>query len=101
MAICQWCEQEMLTAASCTVKALHESGNHVDLVAYGGEGGWMGRMARSGARCGDCGVKPDGFHHLGCDLQRCPLCRGQMLSCGCRFDEDPPEDDDDDEVVPW
>ena len=39
-------------------------------------------------RCGDCGVRRGRFHHLGCDIQRCPVCRGQMISCGCRFDED-------------
>jgi hypothetical protein len=26
-------------------------------------------------------------------MQHCPLCGGQMLACGCRFDEDPPDDD--------
>jgi hypothetical protein len=35
---------------------------------------------------------PSRFHHPGCDLQECPLCGGQLLSCGCRFDEDGPED---------
>ncbi len=29
-------------------------------------------------------------HHPGCDLQACPRCRGQLLSCGCLFDEDVP-----------
>lgn len=46
-----------------------------------------------GATCGDCGVLRGGLHHLGCDVQQCPLCRGQMLSCGCRFDEDGPDVD--------
>jgi hypothetical protein len=33
-------------------------------------------------------VRPGGFHHPGCDLQSCPVCGGQMMTCGCRFDED-------------
>jgi hypothetical protein len=38
-----------------------------------------------------------GLHHLGCDMQRCPCCGGQLISCGCRFDEDEDDEDDDDE----
>ncbi len=34
-------------------------------------------------RCGDCGVQTRGWHHFGCDLELCPRCRGQMISCGC------------------
>ena len=29
-----------------------------------------------------------GYHHLGCDLEDCPACRRQLISCGCgREDE--------------
>jgi hypothetical protein len=79
MAVCTWCDREMQEAASCTIRALHRNGNRIGLIPLG---------RQRGRRCGDCGVKPGGFHHLGCDLQRCPSCGGQMLSCGCRFDED-------------
>lgn len=50
-------------------------------------------------RCGDCGVVRGGHHHLGCDMQRCPLCRGQMMLCDCRFDEDGPDEDEMDDVA--
>lgn len=90
MAACVWCEQEMTTAASCRAEVLHLHGKPIRMIRWGHERGWRG----ASERCGDCGVEPDGFHHLGCDLQECPRCGRQMLSCGCRFDEDPPEDDD-------
>ena len=84
MSRCEVCSEEMTTGRSCTVKALHRDGRPIDLAPFGRRAHGRG----AGRTCGDCGVISGGWHHIGCDLQRCPLCAGQLLSCGCGFDED-------------
>jgi hypothetical protein len=39
------------------------------------------------ATCHDCGVALGEFHKPGCDWERCPFCRGQLLSCECSYDK--------------
>ena len=41
-------------------------------------------------RCHDCGIvnKPGNYHHPGCDIERCPRCEGQLISCGCLDDSE-------------
>jgi len=34
-------------------------------------------------RCEDCGKMKGELHLDGCDIERCPICHGQMISCGC------------------
>jgi hypothetical protein len=96
MAICSFCQLEMHDAVSCTVSVLHQRGVPVPQIPYGAEHhprAWGPRPPT----CGDCRTPLGGYHHLGCDLQVCAVCRGQMISCDCRFDEDPPDEFDDEE----
>lgn len=34
-------------------------------------------------RCYDCGIKWGNIHHMACDVERCPMCGGQLLYDEC------------------
>lgn len=36
--------------------------------------------------CDDCSVLKGQLHACGCDLERCPNCKGQLLSCDCEWE---------------
>jgi len=39
-------------------------------------------------KCHDCNVMAGNSHHPGCDMERCPKCKGQLISCGCLDNEE-------------
>lgn len=47
---------------------------------------------RTDHRCGDCDVDVGDFHLPGCDVEICPACGGQCISCGCTVKMEEPED---------
>ena len=75
MAKCDICGKEMTTANGCSLKMIFINGKRYIRIPHGVYG--------ETERCNDCGAKPGRYHHLGCDNEICPVCRGQLISCGC------------------
>lgn len=55
-------------------------GRVVSRIRYGREGRDWGSARHP---CHDCAAIKGEFHVPGCDMERCPACRGQAISCGC------------------
>lgn len=62
-------------------------GKLFDPIKCGDEGDWynevVGTENEKEARCGDCGCHIGEQHTMGCDIERCPNCGLQLISCDC------------------
>lgn len=80
MANCDFCEKEMLKAKGCL---------HRDYLIDGKKAPALPHIDRygEGNRCGDCNCKEGELHHMGCDMEVCPGCGGQFISCDCEISD--------------
>lgn len=75
MAICKHCGMEMTERVSCVEQPVeYPDGLKLPQIKY---------QRPTRGNCHDCGTPNGGFHHPGCDMERCPRCREQLISCGC------------------
>jgi hypothetical protein len=82
MVICQDCKQEMSdpkTATCNDATVTFPDGTRMQRIPYAE----FIHGIKTATRCADCNIEYGGFHHLGCDMEVCPKCDGQLISCGC------------------
>jgi hypothetical protein len=84
MAVCPRCKREMSESVPCTPHSLTVAGERFEPIAYGQETRYRayGPWPRF-ERCHDCWAPVSALHHDGCDVEECPLCHGQLISCDC------------------
>ena len=71
----------------CLVKTFPlTDGTEVQRIPYGEEADDYG--SGEGKPCGDCAVPVGGVHHVGCDVERCGRCGGQLITCDCPYDDE-------------
>ncbi len=75
--ICELCEQEKERAYSC----MKRMEGQIPL----GEETQLNLVPHP---CPECLIGMGGFHHLGCSVEQCPQCLGQLLFCICEGGEE-------------
>jgi hypothetical protein len=82
MAICTSCQQEMHDKVGCTKTAFQDFDDNQprQRIPFGTEVNAIGKNAEN---CPDCLVPCSALHHPGCDIEQCPRCNGQAVTCGC------------------
>lgn len=86
MATCGVCDREMHEADGCSQPEsfTFENEEYERIPAGNEENDWLNPLdaaVDNRPRCPDCGAARGGLHHLGCDVERCPVCETQLLSC--------------------
>lgn len=87
MAVCTTCDREMMgSVLGCTGAVFEFRGCGSEPVKFnplrhGQETRYCEPLGPE--PCHDCGAPIGTFHHPGCDMEECPKCLRQAISCDC------------------
>jgi hypothetical protein len=77
MAICTACNCDMLLVDDCSDNRTIKYADGLELPSS------TYHFNEPNGRCHDCGIKHGNYHHDGCDVEQCPRCKEQLISCAC------------------
>lgn len=66
------------------IQSVKFKGRDISRIRYGKE---KSDWAAASTPCHDCRVLEGEFHVPSCDVEKCPVCGGQLITCDCEFDD--------------
>ena len=81
---CEICKKKMLMVDGCSVDTISIDGKTYERIKVGDVYDFVEGIEDKEFRCHDCNAQNGHFHHWGCDEERCPSCKKQLISCECK-----------------
>jgi len=81
MSKCNVCGKEKAENVSCDWTFFEMDGREYERVKYGEEK--RCDFAEESPYCQSCGTPAGGYHHPGCEIEECPICKKTVFNCEC------------------
>lgn len=81
---CGYCDEVMIMSNGCSEAYLEMNGGKPHKrIAVGEKFDLYYGQDNKKLRCRDCNALYGHYHHEGCDVEICPICHEQLISCDC------------------